>query len=78
MPTEFGGLNVPSLELDLGLAHYASFTTTLANLITDYESESLGHMYSIIRHELLHVANSTLPWAVQLYDTISNLGGFSE
>jgi hypothetical protein len=37
-------------------------------------------MYGIIRQEPLHVA-TTLPWAVQLrisYDTISNMGGFSE
>jgi hypothetical protein len=37
-PAEFGGPNVPSLELDAGLAHYASFIVTLANLIIDYES----------------------------------------
>jgi hypothetical protein len=38
-------------------------------------------MYGLIRKKLLHVATSTLPWAVQLqnsYDTISNMGGFSE
>jgi hypothetical protein len=38
-------------------------------------------MYGLIRHELLNVATSTLPWAVQLrssYDTISTMGGFSE
>jgi hypothetical protein len=38
-------------------------------------------MYGHIRHELLNVATSALPWAVQLrssYDTISNMGGFSE
>jgi hypothetical protein len=43
----------------------------------DYESESLG----LIRHELLNVATSALSWAVRLrtaYDTISNMGGFSE
>jgi hypothetical protein len=39
LPAEFGGLNVPSLELDAEPAHYASFTGTLANLVTDYESE---------------------------------------
>jgi hypothetical protein len=54
----------------------------LANLIIDYESESLGPMYGLIRQELLNVANSTLPWAVPLrcsYDTISTtIGGFSE
>jgi hypothetical protein len=35
----------------------------------------------LIRHEKLHIATSTLPWAVQLrnsYDTISNMPGFSE
>jgi hypothetical protein len=34
-----------------------------------------------MRQELLNVATSTLPWAVQLhslYDTISSMGGFSE
>jgi hypothetical protein len=54
---------------------------TLTNTIIDYESESLGHLYGLIRHELLSVATSTLPWAVQLrssYDTISTMGGFSE
>jgi hypothetical protein len=65
LPREFGGLNVPSLELDVESAHYASFTATLANMIIDHESESLGPMYDIIRHELLNVATSTLPWAVQ-------------
>jgi hypothetical protein len=39
-------------------------------------------MDGLIRQEILHVATSTLPWAVQLrtsYDTIiSNIGGFSE
>jgi hypothetical protein len=44
LPTEFGGLNVPSLERDVELAPFASFTATLSNLITDYESESLGPM----------------------------------
>jgi hypothetical protein len=81
LPAEFGGLNVPSLELDAEPAHYASFTATLPNLITDYESESLGALYGLIRHELLNVATSTLPWAVQLrssYDSISTMGGFSE
>jgi hypothetical protein len=59
LPAEFGGLNVPSLELDNEHAHYASFTATLANVITDNESESLGSMYGLIRHELLHVATFT-------------------
>jgi hypothetical protein len=81
LPEEFGGLNVPTLKLDVENAHYASLTATLANPIIDYESESLGNMYGLIRQELLNVATSTLPWAVQLrssYDTISNVGGFSE
>jgi hypothetical protein len=81
LPAEFGGVNVPSLQLDAALAHYASFTTTLANLITDYESESLGPLNGLIRQELLNVATSSFPWAVQLrtsYDTISTMGGFSE
>jgi hypothetical protein len=81
IPAYFGGLNVPSLEVDAELAQYASFTTTLANVITLYESESLSPMYGLIRQELLNVATSTLPWAVQLrssYDTISTMGGFSE
>jgi hypothetical protein len=81
LPAEFGRLNVPSLELDAEPAHYASFTATLANLITNYKSESLGPMYGLIRQELLNVATSTLPWAVQLrdsYDSISTMGGFSE
>jgi hypothetical protein len=56
---EFRGLSVPSLELDAELVHYASFTTTLASPIIDYESESLGHMYGLIRQELLHVGTST-------------------
>jgi hypothetical protein len=51
-------------------------------MITDYESESLTWpMYGLIRHELLNVATSTLPWAVQLrssYDTIPTMGGLSE
>jgi hypothetical protein len=49
LPAEFGGLNVPSRKLDAEYAHYASFTATLANLITDYESESLGPLYGLIR-----------------------------
>jgi hypothetical protein len=50
-------------------------------MIIDYDSESLGPMYGLIRHELLNVAISTLPWAVHLrssYYTISNTGGFLE
>jgi hypothetical protein len=50
-------------------------------MIIDNESESLGPIYGLIRHELLNVATSTLPWTVQLrssYDTISTVGGFSE
>jgi hypothetical protein len=34
---------VPSLSLDVEHTHYASFDATLANLITEYDSESLGH-----------------------------------
>jgi hypothetical protein len=49
LPAKFGGLNVPSLELDAEPAHYASFTATLANMITDYESESQGPLYGLIR-----------------------------
>ena len=49
LPSKFGGLNVPSLELDAELAHYASFTATLANLINDYEFKSLGPLYGLIR-----------------------------
>jgi hypothetical protein len=33
-----GEINVPSLELDVEPAHYASFNATLANIINDYES----------------------------------------
>jgi hypothetical protein len=65
LPAEFGRFNVPSLELDAELAHFASFTATLANMINDHESESLGPLYGLIRQELLNVATSTLPWAVQ-------------
>jgi hypothetical protein len=64
MRVEFVGLHGPSLELDVELDHYDPFTATLANMSNDYESESLGPMYSLIRHELLHVVASTLPWAV--------------
>jgi hypothetical protein len=81
LPVEFGGLSVPSLELCAKYAHYASFTATLANRINGYESESPGHMYGLLRQEVLNIANSTLRWAVQLrssYDMISNMGGFSE
>jgi hypothetical protein len=46
---EFGRLNVTSLELGDEYAHYALLTTTLANMIADYGSESLGPMYGIIR-----------------------------
>jgi hypothetical protein len=49
LPAEFGELNVPSLELDAEPVDNASFTATLANLINDYESESLGHLYGLIR-----------------------------
>jgi hypothetical protein len=65
LPAEFGGLNLPSLELDAELDHYASFAATLANVINDYESESLGHMYGRIRQdELFYVVTSTKSWAV--------------
>jgi hypothetical protein len=39
LPAEFGGLNVPSLELDVERAHYALIRATLANPITHYDSE---------------------------------------
>jgi hypothetical protein len=61
LPAEFEGLNVPSLELDDEPAHCASFTATFANMVIDYEFESLGHMYGLIRQELCDVATSTLP-----------------
>jgi hypothetical protein len=38
-------------------------------------------MYGLIRQELLNVATSNLPWALQLrssHDTISTMGGSSE
>jgi hypothetical protein len=49
LPAEFGGLIVPSFELDVEHAHYTSYTATVANMISDYESESLGPMYGLIR-----------------------------
>jgi hypothetical protein len=70
-----------SLELDAEHAYYASFTAPLANLIIDYESETLGPRYGLVLRELLNVATTTLPWVVQLrssYDTISTMGEFSE
>jgi hypothetical protein len=81
LPMEFLRLNVPYLELDVELAHYALFTATLANLITDYESKSLGPMYGLFRQKLMHVATSILPWAFKLrnsHDAISNMDGFAE
>jgi hypothetical protein len=39
---EFGALTVPSHALYAEPAHCASFDATLANLIIDYEYESLG------------------------------------
>jgi hypothetical protein len=44
MLAEFKGLDVPSLELEVKLAQYASFTATPANMINDSDSESLGPM----------------------------------
>jgi hypothetical protein len=78
LPMEFGGLMYcpPSSTLN-----YASFNATLANMNTDGESESLGSMCGLVRQELLNVAISTLPWAVQLrnlHGTISSMGGFSK
>jgi hypothetical protein len=81
IPAEFGGLNIPSPELDAEHAHYASFNATLANKITNYESESLGPMYRIVRKGLLNVATYIVPCAVQLrnlYATISTMGGVLE
>jgi hypothetical protein len=81
LPAEFGGLNVPPLELDGERAHYAYFTATLANMTIGYESESLRPVYGLIRQGLMHVVASTLPWVIQLrnsYDTSSNMGGVSE
>jgi hypothetical protein len=72
---------VPIYDIDAEPAYYVSFTATLANLIIDYESDSLGPLYGLIRQELLNVATSTLPWPVQLrnsYDSISIMDGFSE
>jgi hypothetical protein len=64
LPAEFVGLNAPSLELDVEHAHYVSFTATLANMINDCEPELLGHLYGLIRQELMNVVISTLPWGV--------------
>jgi hypothetical protein len=78
LPAEFGKPNVSSLELHDEPYHYVSFTTTLANMITYYEFGSLGPMYGLIPHEILHIATSTLTWAVQLrssYNKTSNFGG---
>jgi hypothetical protein len=58
LPAEFGGIHVPSLELDVEHAHCASLTANLANMIIDNESESLGHMYGLTRQEILHIATS--------------------
>jgi hypothetical protein len=68
LSTELGGLNAPSLELDAKHTHYyASFNANRVNLITNYESDSLGPMYGLIHNnELFHVATSTKPWAVQM------------
>jgi hypothetical protein len=57
MPAEFRGLYVPSLELAIEPTHYASFNAILANLITDYESESLDLVNGLLRHS----ATSTSP-----------------
>jgi hypothetical protein len=76
MSAEFEGL-----ELDVKRVHFASINATLANMIIDYASESLVPMYGPIPQELLHIATSTLPWAVQLrnsYGAIFNMGGSSE
>jgi hypothetical protein len=66
LPAEFGGFNVPSLEMEANSAHYASFTATLANLISDYEDASLGALYGMLCTELKNVAFSSNTWAVQL------------
>jgi hypothetical protein len=83
MPVELGGLNVPSFELNVEPPPYAQFIVTLANVMNDYESESLGPMYGLIRKNYCMLL--LLPyfglWAVQSlnsYDTISNMGRFSE
>jgi hypothetical protein len=58
----------------------SSSTATLANMITDYESESLGPLYGLIRQYLLNVVTYTLPWGIQLrnsYDSISTVGDVS-
>jgi hypothetical protein len=52
LSAEYGGLNAPSAGLDVEHAHYTSFTTTLANMITDCESEPLGPLYGLTLHEL--------------------------
>jgi hypothetical protein len=47
----------------------------------NYESDALGPMYGIIRHELPNVATSTLLWAVQLrasYTAFCRTGGISD
>jgi hypothetical protein len=40
LSAEFGGLNVPPLELDDEPARYTSFTATLGKLTLNYESEA--------------------------------------
>jgi hypothetical protein len=76
LPTEFGGLNVQSFELDIEHAHYASFTATLANMNTDNAPESLGPMTYVRSYPQGTIAFSS---ALRTsYDTISNMGGFWE
>jgi hypothetical protein len=72
---------VPALALDAEPTHYASYDATLANLITDYESEAQGPLYGSIRQELLIAATSAIAGAVRLrasYDSISCTRCFSD
>jgi hypothetical protein len=59
----------------LVLAEDKYVLVTQRELLLDIEAFS---KYGLIRQEILHVAISTLPWAVQLrksYDTTSNIYG---
>jgi hypothetical protein len=57
LPAEFGGLNLPSLALDDEPTHYKLHSTRVSQVLLclNYESESRGPFYGIIRHELQNV-----------------------
>jgi hypothetical protein len=71
---EFGRLNVSSLELDDEHAHYVAFIATFAYVNTNYESESLGNVYGLVRQACCYFYWTVSNCAVRMIRSPQSLG----